>query len=294
MNKSQGGKMKGFKKNINVLRNTDEATVGIIVAVLMVGLILLVISLVQTFYVPRWMEQREAEHMDEVLDQFSLLKFAIDMQILTEQDTPVSTPITLGNKKLPFLKSSGSFGFLGISSNLGINITTTDDDSTQLSIGRITYSSENVYFLDQSFIYEVGAMITSQSEGDVMSMMPSFDVMYSHPVVKLTLDAVNILGIGEKISVSGYGVYPIQTKFSNANITDITDVQNIILDTNYQNAWSMFINSSLSGKGLTRGSDFWINTTDSGIKIEFASALDVDITLKRINIVAQIGPGWIE
>lgn len=286
--------MNGFEKNINTLRNANEATVGIIVAVLMVGLILLVISLVQTFYVPRWMEQREAEHMDEVLDQFSLLKFAIDMQILTEQDTPVSTPINLGNKKLPFLESSSSFGFLGISSNLGINITTTDDSSTQISIGRITYSSENVYFLDQSFIYEVGAVITSQSEGNVMSMMPSFEVMYSDPVVKLTFDAVNILGIGEKISVSGYGVYPIQTKFSNVNITDITDVQNITLDTNYQNAWSMFINSSLSGKGLNRGSDFWINTTDSRIKIEFTSALDVDITLKRINIVAQIGPGWIE
>ena len=286
--------MKRFKKNINVLRNTDEATVGIIVAVLMVGLILLVISLVQAFYVPRWMEQGEAEHMDEVLDQFSLLKFAIDMQILTEQDTPISTSINLGNKKLPFLKSSDSFGFLSISSNLGINITTTYDDSTQISIGRITYSSENVYFLDQSFIYEVGAVITSQSEGDVMSMMPSFEVMYSYPVVKLTLDAVNILGIGEKISVSGYGVYPIQTKFSNANITDITDVQNITLDTNYQNAWSMFINSSLSGNGLYEGSDFWITTTDSGIKIEFASDLDVDITLKLINIVAQIGPGWIE
>jgi len=138
--KTKVEKMKRFKKNINVLRNTDEATVGIIIAVLMVGLILLVVSLVQTFYVPRWMEQREAEHMDEVLNQFSFLKFAIDMQILTEQDTPVSTPINLGNKKLPFLESSGSFGFLGISSNLGINITTTDN-STQISIGRIKYSS---------------------------------------------------------------------------------------------------------------------------------------------------------
>ena len=294
MNKSQGGKMKGFRKNIKTLRNANEATVGIIVAILMVGLILLVISLVQTFYVPRWMEQREAEHMDEVLNQFSLLKFAIDIQILTEQDTPVSTPINIGNKKLPFLESSSSFGFLGISSNLGINITTTDDNSNQISIGRITYSSENVYFLEHTFIYEVGAVITSQSEGNVMSIIPSFEVLYSNPAVKLTFDAVNILGIGEKISVSGYGVYPIQTKFSNVNITDITDVQNITLDTNYQNAWSMFINSSLSGKGLNRGSDFWINTTDSGIKIEFASALDVDITLKRINIVAQIGPGWIE
>ncbi len=66
------------------------------------------------------------------------------------------------------------------------------------------------------------------------------------------------------------------------------------MDTNYQNAWSMFINSSFSEKGLNGGSDFWITTTDSGIKIEFASALDVDITLKIVNILAQIGPGWIE
>ena len=293
MNKSQGGKMKGFKKNITALLNTDEATVGIIVAVLMVGLILSVIGMVQTFYVPRWMEEREAEHMDRVLDQFSLLKFAIDMQILTEQDTPVSTSINLGNKKLPFLTSSSSFGFLGISSNLGINITT-DTNSTQISIGRITYSSENAYFLDQSFIYEAGAVITSQSEGNVISMTPSFGVMYSNPAVKLTFDAVNILGIGQKISVTGYGLYPIQTKFLNANISDITDVQNITLDTNYQNAWIMFINSSLSEKGLNGDSDFWINTTDSGIEIDFASALDVDITLKRIDIAAQIGPGWIE
>jgi len=285
--------MNGFKKNINTLRNANEATVGIIVAILLVGLILSVIGIVQTFYVPRWMEEREAEHMERVLDQFSLLKFAIDMQILTEQDTPVATSISLGNKKLPFLTSSSSFGFLGISSNLGINITT-DTNSTQISIGRITYSSENVYFLDQTFIYEAGAVIISQSEGNVMSMIPTFGVMYSNPVVKLTFDAVNILGIGQKISVTGYGVCPIQTKFLNANITNIIDVQNITLDTNYQNAWSMFINSSLSEKGLNGDSDFWINTTDSGIEIDFASALDVDITLKRIDIVAQIGPGWIE
>ena len=294
MNKSQGGKMKGFRKNINTLRNANEATVGVVVAVLMVGLALSVIWLVQSFYVPRWMEQKEAEHMDEMLDRFSMLKFAIDMQILTEKDTPVSTPILLGSKELPFLESSRSFGFLGISSNSGINVTTTDGSSTQTSLGRVKYSSENVYFLDQSCIYELGAVITSQSEGDVMSIIPSFDVMYSDPEVKLSFDAINVLGIGEKVSVSGYGTYPIQTKFSDANVTDITDVQSIALNTSYQNAWNMFINSTFSIKGLNEGSDFWINTTDGGIKIEFASALDVDITLKIVNILAQIGPGWIE
>ncbi len=286
--------MNRFKKNINTLRNSNEAAVGVVVAVLMVGLALSVIWLVQSFYVPRWMEQEEAEHMDDVSDQFAMLKFAIDMQILTEKDIPVSTSIRLGNKELPFLDSSRSFGFLGISSNSGINVTTTDGNSTLNSLGRIKYSSENVYFLDQSYIYEVGAVITSQSEGDVMSIVPSFDVMYSDPTVKLSFDAINVLGIGEKVSVGGYGTYPIQTKFSDANVTNIADVQSIALDTSYQNAWSVFIISTLSKKGLSEGSDFWINTTDSRIKIEFASALDVDITLKIVNIFAQIGLGWIE
>ncbi|MEA3458346.1 MAG: hypothetical protein U9R21_06665 [Candidatus Thermoplasmatota archaeon] len=286
--------MNRFRKKINTLRNANEAAVGVVVAVLMVGLVLSVIWLVQSFYVPRWMEQKEAEHMDEVLDRFSMLKFAIDMQILTEKDIPASTSILLGSKELPFLESSRSFGFLSISSNSGINVTTTDGTSTRNALGRIKYSSENVYFLDQSYIYEVGAVITSQSEGDVMSIIPSFDVMYSDPTVKLSFDAINVLGIGEKVSVSGYGTYPIQTKFSDANVTDITDVQSIALDTSYQNAWNVFINGTLSKKGLSEGSDFWINTTDSGIKIEFASALDVDITLKIVNIFAQIGLGWIE
>jgi hypothetical protein len=68
--------MNGFKKNINTLRNANEATVGVIVAVLMVGLVLSVIWLVQSFYVPRWMEQKEAEHMG-FLNQVGHLDFLV-------------------------------------------------------------------------------------------------------------------------------------------------------------------------------------------------------------------------
>ena len=71
------------KINIKDLNNSDDAVVGIIVAVLLIGLILVVISIFQTVFIPNWMEQIEAEHMDDVAQQFSQLKFAIDIHRAT-------------------------------------------------------------------------------------------------------------------------------------------------------------------------------------------------------------------
>ena len=70
---------------IKKFKNSDDAVVGIIVAILLIGLIILVISILQTVFIPNWMKQIEAEHMDEVADQFSQLKFAIDIQSALEK-----------------------------------------------------------------------------------------------------------------------------------------------------------------------------------------------------------------
>ena len=100
-----------FLKN---LKNKDDAVVGVIIAVLLVGLILSIIVIIQTVFVPSWMEQIEAEHMDDVANQFAMLKFAIDTQSLTGINIPITTSITLGNKELPYFTSSRAFGFLRI------------------------------------------------------------------------------------------------------------------------------------------------------------------------------------
>ena len=71
------------------LKDQDHGVVGIVVAFLITGLIVIVISIVQTVYVPKWMEQAEADHMEIVADQFSQLKFAIDTQsAIRKPDTP--------------------------------------------------------------------------------------------------------------------------------------------------------------------------------------------------------------
>ena len=289
--------MKNFCTSLNI-NNKDDAVVGIVVAVLLVGLILAVVAVLQTVFVPSWMEQMEAEHMDKVADQFALLKFAVDTQTATEKNIPITTSITLGNKELPFLSSSRSFGFLRIASDeCTINITNTTE-SFVISPGIIKYSSENAYFLDQSYTYEAGAIISSQSEGNVMFIRPSFFVDYDKILdeVNISFTLSNIKGTEGKKSVSGYGTYPIQTNFSRSNITNIPDIQKITITTAYPNAWYIFINSTLIKKDVEYITDFLITSTNDSITVDFTlgTSPKVDIYLEVVDIFAQIAPGWIE
>ena len=72
-----------MKKIIN--KTNDSAVVGIVTAMLIVGLIVTVIAIIQLVYVPIIMEQREAEHMDRVAEQFGFLTSVIDKQAVDEK-----------------------------------------------------------------------------------------------------------------------------------------------------------------------------------------------------------------
>ena len=97
------------------INNSNDAVVGIVVAVLLVGLLVTFMSIIQVHYVPKWMKEKEGEHMNEVSNQFSQFKFAIDTQTtLKQQDIPMTTPFTLGSTELPFFMSMPSYGQLNI------------------------------------------------------------------------------------------------------------------------------------------------------------------------------------
>jgi len=212
------------------MKNSDDAVVGIVATFLIVGLIVTVISMIQAVYVPEWMEQTEADHMEVVADQFSQLKFAIDTQsAIKEPDTPISTSITLGNKELPFLTSSRAYGSLDILSDecmVTINYSNVTK-SGSYPLGIIKYSSANAYFLNQAYICEAGAVILSQSQGNTMSIKPAFSVSYGADI-NISFTIINISTIGEKRSIGGYGTYPIQTEFSYNDTTVFPDVKNAI------------------------------------------------------------------
>lgn len=297
-----------------ITKKTDSAVVGMVSAILIVGLIVTVISIVQVVYVPIIMEQREAEHMDKVTEQFGSLTSVIDSQAsFGTKGIPVATFVTLGNKELPFLVSSKAFGTLEILDDPLLNNTpsitiTSSGGSQSFPIGVITYTSDNAYYLEQSYTYEAGAMIVSQSSGNIMMVPPFFFVDYNETnnTVTLSFDVVNISSIGNKTIASGYGTYPIQTEFHriSSNIT-FENVTRMTIDTPFSNAWFIFINRTLTSEGLNReglGYDqFNLTDTEQTLQLDFpcvfadpADCLKVKIIYKIIEIQAQIGPGWIK
>ena len=278
-------------------KNSNDALVGVVVAILLVGLCVTVISIIQVVYVPDWMYSKEAEHMDGVADQFANLKYALDIQSAIEQDIPVSTPITLGSKELPVFSSVRAFGTLKILSD-ECNITVANDtDSVSYSIGVIKYSSANVYFIDQSYIYEAGAVVLNQSQepqGDVMRANPLFSVNNSGDV-NISFTIINISSISGKTSISGYRTYPIQTSFLSSSNSAVYDAQNITIITNHPDSWKTFLNNTLVDSEMTYGDDFTINNITGGIKVVFSDSITVNlISLQFIEIQAQIGSGWIQ
>jgi hypothetical protein len=293
-----------------ITKTTDSAVVGIVTAILIIGLAITVIAIVQTVYIPKIMEQREAEHMEVVAEQFASLTSVIDGQAADgRKSIPIASFITLGNKELPFLVSSKAFGTLEILEN-SCTITVTNKSQTSIfPIGAIAYSSANAYYLDQSYTYEVGAMIVSQTQGNMMMIRPGFFVDYNEsndPPLTITFDVVNISCVGNKTIASGFGTYPIQTEFHkiSRNIT-FYNVSSINISSPFSNAWFIFVNNSLIRAGLNSeglGYDqFTLTKTAQAVQLDFPclysdpnDCLAINIIFKIIEIQAQIGPGWVE
>ena len=280
------------KKGIQEFKKENHAVVGVVVAILLVGLFLAILLVVQTVYIPNIMEQREAEHMDNVAYQFSLMKYAIDIQSVAGKNTPISTSMILGSRELPFLSSDRSFGYLDVSSDT-CNITISNGTAFDFSCGRIKYSSLNSYYINQEYVYETGAIISNQTQGNAMMIKPPFTAtMVTN--LNISWDLINIIGVGGKTTVSGYGTYPVQTQFYRSNQTIINNVNSIVIRTYYQTAWINFLNSTMSQANLIEGADFTLAQGAGQVTLTFLPGLNVDIYVNDVTIRSQIAPGWVE
>jgi len=280
----------------------NEGVVGIVTAILLVGLLVIVFSLIQTIYVPQWMEEIESEHMDEVASQFSYLKFATDVQLQSSSNSnlSISIPITLGSDKIPYLLSERSYGDLDISSDSLIITIQNATNSYEYNLGMIQYSSRNSYFVDQTFSYEVGAVIISQHQGDFLSLSPFFSINKSQ-MINVSFTLVNVSSVGGKTSASGHSTSSILTKYISSSDQTITidNVTQIQIDTRYPKSWKGYFNETLEDEELDYGlsSDYWITYSedDEWIIIHFNTSENtnsLDLSIKKIS--AQISPGWIE
>lgn len=284
-------------RRFRAIRKNEEAVAGIVVAVLLIGLATTFLSVLQTIYIPDWMEQREAEHIEDVGKQFTDLKFAFDILCNTENELPITTTIPLGSKEIaiPFLSSMKSFGTIQVIPSSYMISIENDSRTNDYSIGSIKYLSKNSYFINIDFILESGALITSQSAGNMMSVNPTVLINYTSDV-NISFYIIDVIDTEGKNYASGYGNYPLRLQYQDKNYWEILDVNSITINSDHLNSWHIFFNNTMQDAGLTYGpaNDFTITENEVELTIDFNAALNVNLFVNKYDLEAQIGPGWVK
>ena len=162
-----------MKKKQNYIK-TDNAIVGIFTVVLIISLIIGVMAVINTVYVPQWMKQAEFRHMNQVSNQFAQLKYALDIQSITNGSSAIGSLVTMGTMEIPFLGVHQSFDELSIpSKSCTLSITNKSGSHSSYSTDSIKFTSHNTNFVDQSYIYEAGILILDQAEQNVLLARPT-------------------------------------------------------------------------------------------------------------------------
>ncbi|PKK85546.1 MAG: hypothetical protein CVT48_04950 [Thermoplasmata archaeon HGW-Thermoplasmata-1] len=92
----------------------EEGVTNILSAILLVGLFTIVIVTVQSVYVPVWMTDREAGHMEVVKNELAQIESLMGLQALNRDKTTLSSPLTMGGSELGIFLSSRSNGNLRV------------------------------------------------------------------------------------------------------------------------------------------------------------------------------------
>ncbi len=278
------------RKKQNNQWKTDRAVSGVIEALLLVALVATVISTIQLYYVPEIMKQREAEHMDDVSNQFSYLKSMIDIQTMTSSDAPIFSMLTLGNRDLPYFISVGASGEITIVNDPSFRI---EIDFAPLTppvyLTSITFEAFNIYFVPQTYSLEGGGIIVDQPDGEsVMRVHPSISYTNASDVtIHFTLPIFrNVVG---KDNTQGQGKCVIRTNYSGTETLalPLPINNNMRIYTNYLNAWNESLTTLL-------GTVADISRGDNYIEInQLAGGKELKLDLEKNYITVQIGPGWI-
>ncbi len=236
------------------------STVGTIMA-LMVFLSFL--SLMTNSYVPVWMEDNESNHVNIVENQFGTLKWSVDNQILGSQitghsDVVMYTPITLSAAGVPVFASptagalqiipeSGSLSSMSVSFNYNSSDGSNTYAITETSGGNVALYMPNRYFVQQTIIYENGAIIVNQSDGEIVRASPDFKLETYQGNLSMTLTQVSLQGNNQ--SVAGFGTRGLNTNLIYCDFQEYDNVTTnvtLTITSPYGQAWEKFMTSYLS------------------------------------------------
>ena len=257
-----------MKTNEKHHRTLDtNGVVGIVATVLLIGLLITFVGIIQTVYVPNWLEQKEAQHLTDVENQFCELKYSLDLCVLLGQNITLSNYITLGSEELPFFNTGRTYDSLEITSDtFQINFSNATH-AFSFALSDIVFSSKNTHFINQILCLEAGALVLSQPPKSILLGQPMISITN---FTNISLSLLNFSGLTGKGFVSGYGTYVLSNTFTGRNTYLMNNVTDVEIYTLYPEAWQDYFNSS---SFLYSGLTYTITMTDTSVHITFHDAL---------------------
>jgi len=265
------------------------STVGTIMALLV---FLTFMGLFTNQFLPVWMSDNESAHMSQVIQQFSTLKSQIDASVSNYANSmvapsPVFVPIMLSSPGIPVF-AGPTAGILQLTPeakklpsmfNLSYTWTSTIGGVTSSHVldttndghagGDLDLYCPNRYYVEQHMVYEGGAIILNQTDGEFIIAGPQFSVTNTgsggnvNRVVMLTqftlLGKNNTIGGTGSKGVSADLLYSGTTVYENGNGSDLT----VTITSKHGNAWASYFNRTLNSSkvGLAWNVDYTISKT---------------------------------
>ena len=258
---------------------SESAAVTAIIAILLLGLVFTIISVVKLEYVPEWKDDAEQDHAYDIWDDMIGLKENIDMfsrlmelSSYSKNSFSATVPFNTGGGEVPVFESSKSHGKLEVNTErciMAIKPYTTNQKATPyyvLECNGISYFSGNRQYPDQIFRYENGALILADGKSSIMKQSPAFTIEENKTKkgnYTVTIRAVELLGKPNSVSsnsitplrLTGWGVTKHDSISDNNTSVNAFDVT---ITTKYPHAWYAHFNKIAQDKGLENGIDYTV------------------------------------
>src|SRR2546421_11237599 len=265
-NNADGGFSAGDDMRVLIrdFRSDERAVASTIGTVMALLVFLTFLSVIVNQYVPIWMRDSEASHMNTALGQFGGITAEPDRRLLAAKapgaagpfhlPVPPAPAVNLGVDGVPIF-SSPTPGTLELSPDAGAFTVAFDyilqgvrKQATDASSGAVVLTASNRYYTPQRIVYENGAVIRYEADGQFVRVHPTFSVLVANNSLDISFALVSLYGKG---IVTGTTTEMVSTELFAFDRQDYTGMPaNAVLWLNHTSAyglaWYRFFNQTLA------------------------------------------------
>lgn len=219
------------------LSESDEGvatTVGTIMALLV---FLSLLSLITQQYIPVWMEDKEAYHVDDVMGQFTQIKGTVDTLVMNQYEGySMYNTVTLGSEGVPMFasRSMGVIRLLPDESGMSISFNESDGSARNFEgSGSLSLEARNRYFEQQTIVFENGAIFLQQEEDSIIRAPPQLTIEEENGSYSIDIHVIDIQG--EETRLGGSRNIGVVTELWGTSRASYSNTENVTIEIDTEN-----------------------------------------------------------